>query len=247
MVTQRARRRSCCGSGRSGAGAVTRARSETLDRTCTSPEVRRLHLLHEGGVSIWLHTLSRELLESGEFERLARDSRRHRSPCPTRRSSRRRSTALTATTGSYRPRHHHPGGSPYRARPGHVGSGLSTTSPAAQRRSRPATATPASARRARRGGSGAPDHISATREACGPVAVETITTNAVAGLSLRRGEAVAAFVGQVSRWSSGSRARSEPMQTPALIKEAAALRLCRVSAAAQIVHGSGRPRVAPNS
>src|SRR5215216_3621733 len=73
--------------------------------------VRRLHLLHEGGVSIWLHTLSRELLESGEFERLARDSRRHRSPCPTRRSSRRRSTALTATTGSYRPRHHHPGGS----------------------------------------------------------------------------------------------------------------------------------------
>jgi transaldolase len=35
--------------------------------------VNRLQRLHEAGVSIWLDTLSRELLESGEFERLVRD------------------------------------------------------------------------------------------------------------------------------------------------------------------------------
>ena len=34
----------------------------------------RLQQLHEAGVSIWLDTLSRELLESGEFERLIRES-----------------------------------------------------------------------------------------------------------------------------------------------------------------------------
>jgi transaldolase len=36
--------------------------------------VNRLQLLHEEGVSIWLDTLSRELLESGDFERLVRES-----------------------------------------------------------------------------------------------------------------------------------------------------------------------------
>jgi transaldolase len=36
--------------------------------------VNRLQLLHEAGVSIWLDTLSRELLESGDFERLVRGS-----------------------------------------------------------------------------------------------------------------------------------------------------------------------------
>jgi transaldolase len=35
--------------------------------------VNRLQRLHEAGVSIWLDTLSRELLKSGEFERLVRD------------------------------------------------------------------------------------------------------------------------------------------------------------------------------
>jgi transaldolase len=35
--------------------------------------VNRLLRLHDAGVSIWLDTLSRELLESGEFERLVRD------------------------------------------------------------------------------------------------------------------------------------------------------------------------------
>ena len=35
--------------------------------------MNRLERLHEAGVSIWLDTLSRELLESGEFERLVRD------------------------------------------------------------------------------------------------------------------------------------------------------------------------------
>jgi transaldolase len=35
--------------------------------------VNRLQRLHEAGVSIWLDTLSRELLESGEFERLVRE------------------------------------------------------------------------------------------------------------------------------------------------------------------------------
>ena len=34
----------------------------------------RLQQLHEAGVSIWLDTLSRELLETGEFERLVRES-----------------------------------------------------------------------------------------------------------------------------------------------------------------------------
>ncbi len=42
------------------------ARSET-------PAVNRLERLQEAGVSIWLDTLSRELLETGEFERLVRD------------------------------------------------------------------------------------------------------------------------------------------------------------------------------
>jgi len=35
--------------------------------------MNRLQRLHEAGVAIWLDTLSRELLESGEFERLVRD------------------------------------------------------------------------------------------------------------------------------------------------------------------------------
>ena len=35
--------------------------------------MNRLRRLHEAGVSIWLDTLSRELIESGEFERLVRD------------------------------------------------------------------------------------------------------------------------------------------------------------------------------
>jgi transaldolase len=35
--------------------------------------VNRLQRLHDAGVSIWLDTLSRELLESGEFERLVHD------------------------------------------------------------------------------------------------------------------------------------------------------------------------------
>jgi transaldolase len=35
--------------------------------------VNRLGRLHDAGVSIWLDTLSRELLETGEFERLVRD------------------------------------------------------------------------------------------------------------------------------------------------------------------------------
>jgi transaldolase len=35
--------------------------------------MKRLQLLHEAGVSIWLDTLSRELLETGEFAELVRD------------------------------------------------------------------------------------------------------------------------------------------------------------------------------
>lgn len=35
--------------------------------------MNRLERLHDAGVSIWLDTLSRDLLESGEFERLVRD------------------------------------------------------------------------------------------------------------------------------------------------------------------------------
>jgi transaldolase len=35
--------------------------------------MNRLQRLHDAGVSIWLDTLSRDLLESGEFERLVRD------------------------------------------------------------------------------------------------------------------------------------------------------------------------------
>jgi transaldolase len=35
--------------------------------------MNRLERLHEAGVSIWLDTLSRELLQTGGFERLARD------------------------------------------------------------------------------------------------------------------------------------------------------------------------------
>jgi transaldolase len=36
--------------------------------------VNRLQRLHQAGVSIWLDTLSRDLLETGQFERLVRDS-----------------------------------------------------------------------------------------------------------------------------------------------------------------------------
>ena len=35
--------------------------------------MNRLQALHDAGVSIWLDTLSRELLDSGEFERLIAD------------------------------------------------------------------------------------------------------------------------------------------------------------------------------
>ena len=35
--------------------------------------MNRLQELHDAGVSIWLDTLSRELLDSGEFEALIRD------------------------------------------------------------------------------------------------------------------------------------------------------------------------------
>jgi hypothetical protein len=35
--------------------------------------MNRVQRLHEAGVSIWLDTLSRELLESGEFGELVRD------------------------------------------------------------------------------------------------------------------------------------------------------------------------------
>ena len=40
--------------------------------------MNRLQRLHDAGVSIWLDTLSRELLESGEFAALIRRLRRHR-------------------------------------------------------------------------------------------------------------------------------------------------------------------------
>ena len=36
--------------------------------------MNRLQALHDAGVSIWLDTLSRELLDSGEFARLIADS-----------------------------------------------------------------------------------------------------------------------------------------------------------------------------
>src|SRR3954468_9434746 len=35
--------------------------------------MNRLERLHEAGVSIWLDTVSRELLQTGEFERLVRE------------------------------------------------------------------------------------------------------------------------------------------------------------------------------
>jgi transaldolase len=35
--------------------------------------MNRLQRLHDAGVSIWLDTLSRELLETGDFARLVRD------------------------------------------------------------------------------------------------------------------------------------------------------------------------------
>ena len=38
--------------------------------TAGAPEVNRLQLLHDAGVSIWLDSLSRELLDSGGFDRL---------------------------------------------------------------------------------------------------------------------------------------------------------------------------------
>jgi transaldolase len=44
-----------------------------LDLAATGRAVNRLERLRAAGVSIWLDTLSRELLESGEFERMIRD------------------------------------------------------------------------------------------------------------------------------------------------------------------------------
>jgi hypothetical protein len=41
--------------------------------TLKDPHVSRLQALHDVGVSIWLDTLSRELLDSGEFARLIAD------------------------------------------------------------------------------------------------------------------------------------------------------------------------------
>ena len=63
----------------------------------------RLWQLHDAGVSIWLDTLSRDLLDSGGFGRLIADAR---SPARrrTRPSSRRRSPAPSATTSSSPPR-----------------------------------------------------------------------------------------------------------------------------------------------
>ncbi len=37
------------------------------------PPTKRLHDLHTAGVSIWLDTLSRDLLESGEFAELVKN------------------------------------------------------------------------------------------------------------------------------------------------------------------------------
>ena len=64
--------------------------------------MNRLQALHDAGVSIWLDTLSRELLDSGDFAGLIADSRSPGRP-RTRRSSPRRSPARTATTTSCAP------------------------------------------------------------------------------------------------------------------------------------------------
>ena len=61
--------------------------------------VGRLQQLHEAGVSIWLDTLSRDLLESGEFERLIRESA-VTGATSNPPSSPRRSRTRTATTDS---------------------------------------------------------------------------------------------------------------------------------------------------
>ena len=61
--------------------------------------MNRLQRLHEAGVSIWLDTLSRELLETGDFATLVEESAVTGRP-PTRRSSPRRSPGRTATTSS---------------------------------------------------------------------------------------------------------------------------------------------------
>lgn len=63
----------------------------------------KLRGLHEAGVSIWLDTLSRELLQSGEFDRLIREcSVTGVTSNPTIfATSPRRSPGLTSTTSSY--------------------------------------------------------------------------------------------------------------------------------------------------
>ena len=50
----------------------TRGTCSRRGRQC---DVNRLERLHEAGVSIWLDTLSRELLDSGGFAALIADSR----------------------------------------------------------------------------------------------------------------------------------------------------------------------------
>jgi transaldolase len=45
-----------------------------MDMSESHSDLNRLEQLHDAGVSIWLDTLSRELLESGAFERLIADS-----------------------------------------------------------------------------------------------------------------------------------------------------------------------------
>ena len=64
--------------------------------------MNRLLALQEAGVSIWLDTLSRELLDSGDFAALDRATARVTGRPRTRRSSPRRSPARTATTTSSR-------------------------------------------------------------------------------------------------------------------------------------------------
>ena len=58
------------GAGRKNLG---RARANTNVTKGAAPAKSRLQRLHDAGVSIWLDTLSRELLESGRFEALVRD------------------------------------------------------------------------------------------------------------------------------------------------------------------------------
>jgi hypothetical protein len=62
--------------------------------------VNRLQRLHEAGVSIWPHTRSRELLETGEFERLVSRLCRHRRDIEPDDLRQGRSPAQTATTSS---------------------------------------------------------------------------------------------------------------------------------------------------